>query len=84
MKTMAADMNAETPAGVAFTMKKREAKTQQETGKPKSYRQAMEEFAKEHRDFSRREGNISAVLPQGSPGGLNEEPQAENSELDEE
>lgn len=34
----------------------------EEAEKPKSYREAMEEFSKKHKDFPRREGNISAVL----------------------
>lgn len=73
-------MNTESPLCVPITVKK--TKTPPETGKPKtnvessrSYREAMKKFAEKHKDFSRREGNISAVLPQGSPGPLKEEPE---------
>ena len=80
-------MNRETPSAVAITVKKRDTKTPPETGKPKAssessrrYREAVEEFLAQRDDFSKRGGNISAVLPQGSPGPL----KPEDSELDEE
>jgi hypothetical protein len=81
-------MNMEAPLSVAISVKKRETKEMlkksPETGKPKSYREAMEEFSQKHKDFSKCEGNVSAVLPQGSPVPPKEGPELDEEELDEE
>ena len=66
--------------------KQRSSKTQkknEETGQSestKSYRDRVEEFLEKRNDFFLSEGNISAVLPQGSPGPLKEEPEPEDDE----
>ena len=53
-----------------------------ETGQPesssKSYREAMDEFFGKRKDFSKCGGNVSAVLPQGSPS--KEDPKPEDSD----
>jgi len=72
-------------------VKKSSSKKNEETrqlktssGPSKSYREAVDEFLAKRSDFSKRGGNISAVLPQGSPGPLKEGHKLDEEELDEE
>jgi hypothetical protein len=74
-------LNTETTSIVTINVTKRETKEiRKKPPETKSYREAMEEFFEGRSDFSKRGGNVSAVLPQGSPGPLKEDPKTDDSD----